>query len=187
MHVKEAVLEDGTVKKFRTLSFVFCESKQKGSACYPDKVFAKEDTPLHENIFLFILLLLEYRGLVKSALDVYNGDKKLVLNKNKCKSPELLLECLQDGHVCYSRAISTLIIENHHATHLNADLDNVNEQDVEYLRNNPTANYDVFVHQLRLAHGKQCLFSSSNIIVCAIFWKTSLPLSSSETVRMWCA
>ena len=52
MNVEEAVLEDGTVTKFRTLSFVFCKSKQKGTVHYPDKVFAKDDTPLHENIVL---------------------------------------------------------------------------------------------------------------------------------------
>lgn len=32
-----------------------------------------------------------------------------------------------------------------------------NKEDVEYLQNNPMAYYNVFVHQLRLACGKQCI------------------------------
>lgn len=66
MEVIDAKLQDGTFTELRILRYAFCKSKGKGTATYYDKLCAKDNTPVEENTMLFLLLLLQYRGIMAS-------------------------------------------------------------------------------------------------------------------------
>ncbi|GKY99041.1 hypothetical protein MPSEU_000859800 [Mayamaea pseudoterrestris] len=76
-------------QKFRMMSFIHCYMKEKGLGTYI--VSFMEADSLEMNLVVITLILLERKGMIRSAIDVYEGREQLSIDPNIFETPAALL------------------------------------------------------------------------------------------------
>lgn len=75
-------------KEKQKLTMVYCWKREFGVGRFVQEIWASNK--LEENAIVFLLLKLELMGVIKSAIQVYNGDEELIPSSNEYESAELL-------------------------------------------------------------------------------------------------
>jgi hypothetical protein len=65
-------------------------AKIKGDGQYQQKIFEVASNMTHANAIVLLLILMEWKGMITSALDVYEGREELYMDQNKWESPQVL-------------------------------------------------------------------------------------------------
>jgi len=66
----------------RTISFIFCYKKGQGFAEFPCTFMECIESSTEVNLVVIALVVLERKGMIKSALDVYNGTERLKIDEH---------------------------------------------------------------------------------------------------------
>jgi hypothetical protein len=110
----------------RDFSFAYCNAKMKGPGIYRQKVLEPADEYTEANLVVITLILMERKGMIVSAEDVYKGAEKIKIDDSKFESAEALVKKLKAATISLRQRQHILLEE---ATNRNDEDDSDDEEE----------------------------------------------------------